>query len=414
MKKYVAIILSLVFSSCLKHYIDELPQEEQDDQFIVSVPQDFNWSSIEGAGIEVTIKHNSEITYALDSTLIELYDEDDDLLDALTIYDGMAEFNIRIPSSISVLKLKSVATNVSKEFTPASTKIDLNIPDLSVLSFARKDRDRDGLFDEFDAFPDDGNKTIMIDNYNQSSNLKSGKKSSVSSYVIFEDLWPSKGDYDFNDLVAKTTFSWERGKSNYIEEISGVCDVEWIGAGIGLGLGFELFETKGTNLYYMDDIIKEVSGGDEDNSVTNGFILFSKVQSVGTNQVHFTIKLKDKALKNFLCVPYLFRTNDKGHQVRPFGAPPTESQKMSLFRSADDKSPVSWTWTKGKKFKYPIAGNEAFYKSGEQHPWGIEFISKKKFKPSKEGRTIIRSYPKFRTWAESGGKKESSWYEYPE
>lgn len=415
MKKYVAIFAVILLGGCLQHYIDETPQEVKDDEFVINVPKDFNWSSIAGIRFEVTLTHGNKITYALDSTLLELYDEDDVLIDALTIYDGKAEFNIRIPTSSTKLILKAVASNASLEIAPGSNNVQFDVPNISSLSYLKVDSDSDGLYDAFDADPLNQNVTISI-NKNRGTALKSaqGKSSSTSSYVIFEDLWPSKGDYDFNDLVSKTTFSWERGKSNYIEEIEGVCEIEFIGAGIGLGLGFELFESAGSHLVYLDDIIKEVEKITEDNSVTNGFVIFSKVQSVSTNQVEFKIKLKDKALKSFLCVPYLFRTDDYGHQVRPFGAPPTEGQRMSMFRSGNDYSPNTWSWEKGSKFKYPLDADDAFFKSQEKHPWGIEFITKIKFKPSPEGRTIIRSYPKFRDWAESGGKKDKTWYEHPE
>lgn len=416
MKKLVAILMLGVFSSCLQKYIDEIPQEQKDEDFIIEVPTNFDWSSISGKGIEVTLTHGNKITYALDSTLLELYDADDDLLDALTIFDGMAEFNVRIPSSATTLKVKSVATNVAMEFNVENNQVKLDIPDLSVFSFARIDSDSDGLFDQFDSAPFNGAVSVSINSQIGGNGLKSAQAQtkSASSYAIFEDLWPSKGDYDFNDLVVKTTFSWERGKSNYVEEIEGICEVENIGAGISLGLGFELFEIKGTNLYYHNTIIQEFDGVEDDKSVTNGFIVFSKVQNIGISEVQFKIKLKDEALKDFLCVPYLFRTDNPGHQVRPFGAPPTEGQTMSLFRSANDVSPRSWSWTKGSKFKYPLPADEAFYRTMENHPWGIEFISKQKFKPSAEGKTITKSYPKFRTWAESGGNKERSWYEYPE
>ena len=416
MKKYAVVLFVIVLSGCLQHYVDETPQEVKDDEFIFDVPASFNWSSISGTSINVTLKNAGKITYALDSTLLELYDEDDDLLDALTIYDGKAEFNIRIPKSMSVLKVKSPASNVSLEIDPNSAAVDLNIPDLSMLSFSRTDKDQDGLFDAFDADPENEKVTVNINRTQSINGLKSAqaKSTTSSSYVIFEDLWPMKGDYDFNDLVAKTEFSWERGKSNCIELIEGVCEVEFIGAGMGIGLGFELFESEGSHLVYLDDIIAGLENASEDNSVTNGYILFDKVQSVGVTQINFKILLKDKALKSFLCVPYLFRTNDYEHQVRPFGAPPTEGQRMSLFRVGNDSSPISWSWEKGSKFKYPLDDDEAFYKSTDKFPWGLEFITKTKFKPSKEGRSIVREYPKFRPWVESSGKSYSNWYEMPE
>lgn len=396
--------------------VDEMPLEEKNEQFVLDVPVDFDWSNISGVGITVNIKKNGTLSHALNNTILELYDEDDMLLDALVVIDGKVEFNVRVPSSSTVLKIVSAASGTTVEIDRSVSSLDFNIPNISAMAFARIDSDGDSVFDEFDAEPLNPNVAVSITNFAMQSGLKSAsaKSSSSSSYVIFEDLWPAKGDYDFNDLVCKTTFSWERGKSNYIEEISGVCEVEWIGAGMQLGLGFELFEMKGTNLYYIGDAIGTINNANVDNSVTNGFIVFDNVKDVGTNEVSFSFEIENEIFKDFLCVPYLFRTADPTHQVRPYGAPPTQKQDMSLFRSHDDASPRTWSWDEGTKFKYPLEEGDAFYRSAENHPWGIEFITKNKFKPCTENRSILKSYPEFRDWAESGGKNEKEWYDHPE
>lgn len=415
MKKFLAIGLVLFMWSCIDKDIEEGSQEEKDEKFVVDVPADFDWSNISGVGITVNVKQNGASSTALDNTVLDLYDEDGQLLDAMTVIDGSVEFNVRVPASASKLTITSQASGKSIEITPDASSVNFEAQNISAMSFARVDTDGDEVYDQFDADPLNSKVTLSINNFATDSELKStnGNASSSSSYVIFEDLWPSKGDYDFNDLVCKTTFSWTKGKSNYIEEISGVCEVEWIGAGMQLGLGFELFEMKGTNLYYLGNVITAYDGCAADNSVPNGYVVFDKVQSVGINKVEFSINIEEKEFKSFLCVPYLFRTSDPTHQVRPFGAPPTKKQKMSLFRSGNDASPTTWSWNTGSKFKYPLSDNEAFYRSAENHPWGIEFISKNKFKPSKENKTILKSYPGFREWAETGGKKEKEWYDEP-
>lgn len=409
MKKIFALILVAGLWGCLANRIDEDLLRPEEETF-VHVPSDFTWSNILQDMIQINIESGKSKTDALDSTLIELYNEDGEFLDALTILDGSAQFNVRLPSASEKLKLVTPATETTMEITPDQTDVTFEVPGISVYNFDKTDNDNDGLADQFDADPNNPNLTIKVDN----NFLKSatGKKSSTSNFAIFEDLWPSKGDYDFNDLVVKTTFSWERGKGNYIEEISGVCDVEWIGAGMELGLGFELFEAKGTNLIYLKDIIKETENATKDKDVTNGIIVFNKVQDKGTGEIEFKLKLKDKEIKDFVCIPYLFRTGEKSHQVRPFGAPPTKSQQMSMFRTLNDASPTKWNWDKGQKFKYPLAGREAFYRSSENHPWGIEFIAKS-FSPTKEKTSILKGYPKFKEWAESGGKKEKDWYNHP-
>merc|ERR1711879_138237 len=50
------------------------------------------------------------------------------------------------------------------------------------------DADGDGISDVFDDFPNDPSKAFHTNNYSNST-------------LVFEDLWPQKGDYDFNDMV---------------------------------------------------------------------------------------------------------------------------------------------------------------------------------------------------------------------
>ena len=409
MKKIAVLLLIAGLWGCLASKIDEDLLRQKEETF-VNVPADFNWSPILQGMVQVDIESGNNKTDALDNTLIELYNEEGEFLDALTIIDGSAQFNLRIPSASEKLKLVTPATETVREITPDQTNVAFEVPNISAYQFAKTDIDEDGLYDQFDADPNDPNLTIDVGN----NLLKSASviKPSTSNYVIFEDLWPSKGDYDFNDLVVKSTFSWERGKGNYIEEISGVCDVEWIGAGMDLGLGFELFEAKGTNLNYVKDIIKGIENASEDENVTNGFVVFNKVQDGGTGEIEFNLKLQNRQIKDFVCIPYLFRTGEKSHQVRPFGAPPTKSQEMSMFRTLNDASPTEWSWEEGKRFKYPLSGEDAFYRSPENHPWGIEFMAKS-FRPVKEKTSILKGYPKFTEWAESGGKKEKDWYNHP-
>lgn len=410
MRTLVIILVVFGLSGCLADKIDDIQQLDE-TSFVGKVPSDFNWTTIQRHQISVTIKSGSSVSKKLDNTLVLLVNSDDELLDALTIIDGKADFSVRIPNVTEKLKLYLAATNDAMEVTIDQSKVDFNLPNVSALIFNRTDADNDLLIDQFDADPSNPDVSAVIP-IHDSGQLKSAMNLGYSSdtYIVFEDLWPSKGDYDFNDLVAKTTLYWVRGKSNYITEISGDCKIENIGAGMGIGLGYELLQANGAKLTYLDDVITEINGmAVKDNSVSNGVILFRKVQEVGKTEVKFTMKIKEKSLKDFAFVPYLFRTDNYEQQIRPFGAPPTKSENMNLFKTKDDASPVTWQWGAGTEFVYPLTGTSAFYRTRDNHPWGIEFIAKT-FKSSPERISITDVYPRFREWAESGGKSARDWY----
>lgn len=411
MRALVIILVLFGLSGCLADKIGDIQPIEEETSFVGKVPSDFNWTTIQRHQISVTIKSAGSVSKKLDNTLVLLCNEENELLDALTILDGKADFSVRIPNVTEKLKLYLAATNDAMEVTIDQTKVDFNLSNVSALMFNRTDADNDLLLDQFDADPANPDVSAVIP-IRGSGQLKSAMNLGYSSdtYIVFEDLWPSKGDYDFNDLVAKTTLYWVRGKSNYITEISGDCHIENIGAGMGIGLGYELLEANGAKLTYLDDVITEINGmAVKDDAVANGVILFRKVQEVGKTELKFTLKIKEKSIKDFAFVPYLFRTENYSQQIRPFGAPPTKSENMSLFKTKDDASPASWQWGPGSDFVYPLTGTSAFYRTKDNHPWGIEFIAKT-FKPSPERTSISEIYPRFREWAESGGKSARDWY----
>ncbi len=58
--------------------------------------------------------------------------------------------------------------------------------------------------------------------------------------LAFEDLWPGKGDYDFNDLVIDYQFLITTNTSNYVESVQGTFIIRAIGASFENGFGFQL------------------------------------------------------------------------------------------------------------------------------------------------------------------------------
>lgn len=416
MKALGMLLITVLLTGCLSNKINNLitDAEEESTVFVGKVPADFTWATIISKQINVTFMRNNQLSHVLDNSIIELYNDDNVLIDALTIIDGKANFNVRIPGNSKALKLVALATINFKEVKMEDTDVIFEVPEIKTINFSKTDTDNDGLCDQFDADPNNPDLSIRIERkIEQPTKSAKRENSSVYSYTIFEDLWPSKGDYDFNDIVIKTTFSWVRGRNNCIQEISGVCNIEYVGASVGIGLGYELFSSFGAELGYEGDIIETITGNvTKDEAVTNGIILSKKVQDLSSKQIEFSISLKDKTIKEFAFIPYLFRTEKYSQQVRIFGAPPTEGQDMNLFGTKSDASPYQWVRRNGNRFKYPLSGSQAFYRTKENHPWGIEFMAKS-FKPSPEKKSISEIYPMFKKWAETGGLENINWYDFP-
>lgn len=402
MKKWAVIFFLAGFWGCVQdNDFEDLAPIEKKTEFNLQIPDDFSWSAVMQDVLLVNVTSAGKETLVLDRTAMELYNENGELLDAVIINDGTACFNVRIPASTKKLILKATASNTVLEFSALKRSLRLEVPVSFKSVNEKKDTDGDGLINQFDHAP--GNPQIAL-------SLNENFINKTSSYFIFEDLWPSKGDFDFNDFIVKTSFSWKRGIGNYLTEISGIVEAQWSDS--NYGLGFELFEAKGAYLIYMDDVIMSMEGAQKAEVMNNGLIVVNETDGYGKITRKFTVKIKDKSLTNFVFVPFLFRKENRQHQIRPFGTPPTQLQQMDMFRSEDDASPLSWQWVTGEKFKNPLSGDDAFYRTAEGHPWGVQFVAEY-FVPSPEKQSIAESYPQFKTWAESGGKENKDWYYYP-
>jgi hypothetical protein len=66
------------------------------------------------------------------------------------------------------------------------------------------DDDGDGITDPYDVYP---------------SNGKLAAETAYHGYIAFEDQWPAKGDYDFNDLVASYSYNLRTDANNYIGSV---------------------------------------------------------------------------------------------------------------------------------------------------------------------------------------------------
>ncbi|MEM8559601.1 MAG: LruC domain-containing protein, partial [Bacteroidota bacterium] len=93
-----------------------------------------------------------------------------------------------------------------------------------------QDQDGDGVPDVFDDFPTEADAAF--------------ERFSPSEYVFgavaFEDLWPSTGDYDFNDLVVAYRYREITNSASEVVRFEADYAVQAVGAGFKSGFGVEL------------------------------------------------------------------------------------------------------------------------------------------------------------------------------
>ncbi len=274
------------------------------------------------------------------------------------------------------------------------------------------DQDGDGVPDAEDSYPQDPARAF--NNYFPASGFGS---------LAFEDLWPGKGDYDFNDLVLDYRFTYITNASNKVTEIRGKFAIRAIGAGLSNGFGFQLpgtsilnadIEASGSRL--LESYISLNANGTEASQQKTTIIVFDNVNRImppaggfGVNVVPgapyvkpdtttisilFTpnkYSIDDIGLVNFN--PFLIVNKERGKEIHLPDYPPTSLVNMSYFGTGQDNSD-------------PNTGR--FYKTGNNLPWAINIVSSYDY--TIEANQITSGYLKFAAWAESGGTLFPDWY----
>ncbi|MEY4529865.1 MAG: hypothetical protein RLZZ156_586 [Deinococcota bacterium] len=105
------------------------------------------------------------------------------------------------------------------------------------------DGDGDGVNDPFDDYPNDASKAL---------NSYFPAKNDVGT-LLFEDLWPKKGDYDFNDMVVDYNVTHVTNASNQLVQIIGEYTVRALGGGYHNGFAFQtnLLSSQVSNVSYQ-------------------------------------------------------------------------------------------------------------------------------------------------------------------
>jgi len=109
------------------------------------------------------------------------------------------------------------------------------------------DYDGDGVPDDEDDEP--GDPEIAYKSYFPTS----GKQ-----IVAFEDLWPSLGDFDFNDLTMSNQVVMSQNSNFEILSADFKVSIDAIGAGIHNGIGMMLYDGNGQEI--PNNIIASISG----------------------------------------------------------------------------------------------------------------------------------------------------------
>lgn len=234
--------------------------------------------------------------------------------------------------------------------------------------------------------------------------------------LAFEDLWPSYGDYDMNDLVVDYQIRELTSQFNTISEIELILAIRATGAIYKNGLGFSLpipastvANVSGNRL--TTNFISTAASGVElghQNAVIIAFDdanynlpEFANVYAGATHaaedtlriKVNFSVPVSKQDLGNAPYNPFIILNQERSREVHLPGMPPTALANTALFGLHDDDT---------------RPGINRFYQSKNNLNWAIHIPES--IPHPRENIDMTQAYLRFREWAESNGELYPDWY----
>ncbi|MCF6239870.1 MAG: LruC domain-containing protein [Bacteroidales bacterium] len=270
------------------------------------------------------------------------------------------------------------------------------IHDLATLPYDQNaipstDSDGDGIIDFYDEYPNDPNKA---------TNTYTPSIYGWGSYA-FEDLWPSQGDFDFNDLVLNYRYTNIANADGLVVETKLNFVIKNIGGsfrnGFGIQLNMDASLIQQVSGYRLTEGLISLDGkGLETNQSKPVIIVFDNAWANDKNrEIELTITYSEPIDPTLTgnYNPFIFIDGDREREVHLSNMPPTDLANLSYFGTFDDNSDFN---------------SSSFYKDKNNLPWAIDIIHD--FVYPKEKSEIILGYPYFAPWAESGGVNYTDWY----
>ena len=289
------------------------------------------------------------------------------------------------------------------------------------------DSDGDGVPDTDDDYPNDPARAFK--NFSPSP--------TTFGTFAFEDLWPARGDYDFNDLVLDYQFEYATNADNLMVDLTMKLYIRAIGASIasGFGISFDNIPASSvasvTGMKLFDNYINIAPNGLEaghsnavvipfDNAIkcvrwgnqptfntTPGFqqgssdtivvsMIFTQpvpVARINIGNQTITQSTKTIGPATITINPFLIKGKIRGQEIHLPGMAPTTLADPQLFGTIEDDT-------------NPGAGR--FYVTKNNLPWAIHIPSR--FDYPAEKVDILKAYKKLADWAQSNGELYTDWY----
>lgn len=355
------------FSSCEKNLYDESKQPEEETKMTdLIVPKNFDWSD--------TQEVKAQITPA--ETIVSVYLDKECKEEALLFQMDMniesndnqsVEFPIAIPTYVENVYVKYEGVDRISIVPVQDGKIAIKAPQIQNIK---------------------SRAVINTKNSNEYGLLT----------LMFEDMYPQLGDYDFNDFVARYNlrilYKYSRGKY-YAHKMCISVQIRAVGGIYKYEPYIRLTKVKADNIIIetTEKNVKSIKG-------PNGEAIISyksptppsgyKYYNTEKNEMTKPDKFKEIwiTLKN----PIEYEdVMDKNYNIDMYIAKENHKQEIHL---------------KGYE---PVYDQHQDYADKNNFVWGIRTWGI--FDHAIEGKNFLKAYPQFKGWVTSGGKEYKRWWE---
>jgi len=322
--------------------------------------EEFNFQTVHNVTFDIQVY--DENNTPLSKAAVRLASEEGDITTSITADNGTTEFKVSLSTAITAVSLivehqdcvtRIVEIENIQELASVNRTIFLELqPDKK----PKPDSDGDGVADDTDEFPNDPNLIAT----------------QTGEYTIaFEDLWPAKGDADFNDMVVRLTLKEYINNNNMVSKV--VVSAKLLAAGAGyknqlwiniLGKDYELISNP------KKDLNGKWNSRPGDKYVEG---------PTHTKEIVFDSPVPQDAMDPMPYDPYIKCNGNDKNQVH-----------LSFVKS---------------KFEGKRLDVDGF-------PWALLVPSDWAW--PYEGSNIFQAYPEFKTWYESDGKESADWYTRPD
>jgi len=399
------IIASMIFiGSCNKRNNSgpQLPDDQsQANLGGITISDNFEWKTARNVTIKITSATPQVITISSTDQEIRYHR-------GMLTETGEYNITLSIPYTINAVSINGQTVGIS------SKNITCNLNDLKAATATIIDSDGDGIADNLDDFP-----TIPTQSFNNFT------PATGTGSLGFEDLWPGKGDYDFNDIVVDYNFATITNPGNKVVQITATFILKASGAFLRNGFGFNLpnansslnthltvtgydlrngYITLNPNgleagqskptIIVFDDALNMLPhpgvgiGINTENWAP--FVPYDTVTIIMTpNSLNYT--LNDFSLGTWN--PFIIINGERGKEVHLPNYPPTNLVNPIYFGTWDDDTRPGF----GK-----------YYKTNTNLPWAINIVET--FEWPREKIEIGWAYFHFIEWAQSSGATYPDWY----